>query len=122
MENLKITPLMMAEKFDELIEHFLTAKADGNEEYATQELEQARKIASYYQNSMRIVNTYYQMYYDVYNFTKSQNGDTIFAAAYDVYTGDLILRYSVGEENGSAPWDVYQQRFGASNTAVIMPL
>ena len=109
---------MMAEKFDELIEHFLTAKSDGNEEYATQELEQARKIASYYQNSMRIVNTCYQMYYDIYNFTKAQNGNTIFAAVYDVNTGEIILRDSVGEENGSAPWDVYQQRFGAINTAV----
>ena len=109
---------MMAEKFDELIEHFLTAKGDGNEEYATQELDQARKIASYYQNSMRIVNTSYQMYYDVYNFIKLQDGNTIFAAGYDVYSGDIILRDSVGEEDGSAPWDVYQQRFGASNTAV----
>jgi len=109
---------MMAEKFNELIEHFLTAKADGNEEYAAQELEQARRIASYYQNSMRIVNTSYQMYYDVYNFTKAQDGSTIFAAAYDVNTGDVVFRDSVGEEDGSAPWDAYQQRFGATNTAV----
>ena len=109
---------MMVEKFDELIEHFLTAKADGNEEYATQELEQARKIASYYRNSMRIVNTYYQMYYDIYNFTRIQDGNTIFAAGYDVNTGDVILRDPVDEEDGSAPWNVYQQRFGATNTAV----
>jgi hypothetical protein len=109
---------MMAEKFDELIEHFLTAKADGNEEYATQELDQAKEIASYYQNSMRIVNTSYQMYYDVYNFTKIQDGNTIFAAAYDVITGEIIFRDPVGEEDGSAPWNVYQQRFGATNTAV----
>ena len=109
---------MMAEKFNELIEHFLTAEADGNEAYADQELEQARNIASYYQNSMRIVNTYYQIYYDVYNFTKMQDGNTVFAAAYDVITGELIIRDSVGEENGSAPWDAYQQRFGSTNTAV----
>ncbi|MBG0788236.1 MAG: hypothetical protein H0S79_24370, partial [Anaerolineaceae bacterium] len=109
---------MMAEKFDELIEHFLTAKADGNEAYAAQELEQAKRIASYYQNSMRIVNTFYQMYYDVYNFTKAQDGNTIFAAGYDVNTGDVVFRDSVGEEDGSAPWDAYQQRFGATNTAV----
>jgi hypothetical protein len=109
---------MMAEKFDELIEHFLTAKADGNEEYATQELDQAKEIASYYQNSMRIVNTSYQMYYDVYNFTKIQDGNTIFAAAYDVITGEIIFRDPVGEEDGSAPWNVYQQRFGATNTTV----
>lgn len=109
---------MMAEKFNELIEHFLTAKADGNEEYAAQDLEQARRIASYYQNSMRIVNTSYQMYYDVYNFTKAQDGSTIFAAAYDVNTGDVVFRDSVGEEDGSAPWDAYQRRFGATNTAV----
>jgi hypothetical protein len=109
---------MMAEKFDELIEHFLIAKADGNEEYATQELDQAKEIASYYQNSMRIVNTSYQMYYDVYNFTKIQDGNTIFAAAYDVITGEIIFRDPVGEEDGSAPWNVYQQRFGATNTAV----
>jgi hypothetical protein len=109
---------MMAEKFDELIEHFLAAKADGNEEYAAQELEEAKRIASYYQNSMRIVNTFYQMYYDVYNFTKSQDGNTIFAAGYDVNTGDVVFRDPVDEEDGSAPWNVYQQRFGATNTAV----
>jgi len=109
---------MMAEKFDELIEHFLTAKADGNEEYAAQELDQARKIASYYQNTMRIVNTSYQMYYNIYNFTKVQDGNTIFAPGYDVNTGDVIFRDPVDEEDGSAPWNVYQQRFGATNTAV----
>ena len=108
----------MAEKFKELIEHILAAEEGGNEEYAAHELALARNLAAGYMNSARIDNLYYQMYYNVYNYTREQDRDTIFAPGYDVNTGEPIFRDSVGEEDGSAPWDAYQQRFGATNNAV----
>ncbi len=88
--------------------------SDGS--YSENQQEKIRKAMAMYAeryDAYRIVNTYYKSCLDIYNFVKSQTSSSIYAAGYNVDTGEMVADDSAQFPSTFEKMNSFRARFGS---------
>lgn len=96
----------------------INANNDGS--YNTNQEEMIREAMAMYAeryDAYRIVNTYYKSCLNIYNFVKTQSSSTVYAAGYNVDTGEMLADDSAQFSSDFEGMTAFRARFGSPSAS-----